>query len=332
MKPELREVDRKIWSEIGQIIPENIFDFHIHCIYEGGFTGRIPDPLKIYLPCDIEAVLDNMRTVLPERKTTGIITGWPAITADLLKQNDYISSSAARNNLFFLALTAPQMDARYLENIAKKRECVGFKPYKCFADFPEDARITDYITEKQIEIADHYGLIITIHLSKRAGISDPLNLEDLDRLSEKYRSVFWNLAHCGRSFIPDYIENAAVHLKRLMKRNIYLDTAAVTDNEVFTIVFSEFGPDRILYGSDIPVSFLRGRCVGFGYDWAFITEETHSITASFPVKPALLLYEQIKAMNKAFRKTGFKMPEIEKIFFRNSEKIIQKITKGKEHD
>lgn len=179
------------------------------------------------------------------------------------------------------------MDVSYLESIAKKRGCVGFKPYKCFAENPEDARITDYINTEQSEVANHYGFIITLHLSRRAGISDPLNLEDLYYLSEKYPYVIWNLAHCGRFFIPDYIENVVIHLKQLLSRNIYIDTAAVTDNEVFTIVFSDFEHDRIFYGSDIPVSFLRSRCVGFGYDWAFITEETHSITASFPVAPAL---------------------------------------------
>ncbi len=329
MKPELREVDRKIWSEIGQVIPETIFDFHIHCFREDGFICDIPDSLKVYPPCDIEAVLSNIKTVFPERKTGCILTGWPSTSSNLVKQKDYLSSAAAKNNLFFLALINPDMDIKYLEKIVMKKECIGFKPYKCFADTPEDARITDFITKQQIEMANHHGLIITLHLSKKAGISDPQNIEDLDYLSEKYPSVIWNLAHCGRSFIPDYIEGTIPCLKRLLKPNIYFDTAAVTDSEVFTIVFSEFSPDRILFGSDIPVAFLRGKCVGFGYDWAFIAEETHKITASFPVEPALLLYEQLKAMNKAFRKTGLDRVDIENVFFKNAEKIIRKIKKGK---
>lgn len=330
MNIKIEQVDKRIWDEIKHVIPENIFDFHIHSFLDNSFYGDVPDSLRVYLPCDIDTVLYNMQLIFPERKCTGIITGWPCTTSDLIKQNNYAADSAKKNNLFFLALVNPLMDNLYLEDIVKKKECVGLKPYKCFAKNPEDARITDYLTMKQVEIANKYGLVITLHLSRRPGISDSLNLEDLYYLSEKYPDVVWNLAHCGRSFIPEYIEDAVGSLKQLMKRNIYLDTAAVTDSEVFTIVFSEFGSEKILYGSDIPVAFLRGKCVGFGYDWAFIADETHSITASFPVAPALLVYEQIKAMCRAFKKTGFIMSDIERIFFRNSEQIVRKIIKKKD--
>ncbi len=330
MKIKIEHVDRKMLDEINQFIPGTIFDFHIHSFLDSGFNGGVPDSLRVYLPCDIGTVLYNMQLIFPERNKTGIITGWPCTTSDLIKQNDYAADSAKKNNLFFLALVNPLMDNLYLEDIVKKKECVGLKPYKCFAKNPEDARITDYLTMEQIEIANRYGLIITLHLSRKPGISDSLNLNDLYHLSEKYPDVVWNLAHCGRSFIPEYIEKAVGSLKQLMKRNIYFDTAAVTDSEVFTIAFSEFGSEKILYGSDIPVAFLRGKCVGFGYDWAFIADETHSITASFPVSPALLIYEQIMAMCRAFKKTGFIMSDIEKIFFRNSEQIIRKVIKNKD--
>ncbi|MCM8765139.1 MAG: amidohydrolase [Candidatus Omnitrophica bacterium] len=330
MKIEIRNVDRKIWAEVSHLIPKKIFDFHIHSFIQSGFIGEIPEFLKIYLPCDIKSVLNNIRLILADRQISGLITGWPSGESDLKKQNDYIATSANENNLLFLVLTKPQLDQSYLETIIKKKQCIGFKPYKCFAKDPEEARITDYISHHQLEIANYYGLVITLHLSRRAGISDSINIEDLSLLAEKYPSIIWNLAHCGRSFIPDYLEKAIGQLSHLKKMKIYFDTAAVNDSEVFSIIFSEFGSEKILYGSDAPVGFLRGRCVGFGYDWAFIAEETHQITASFPVSPALATYEQLKAMNKAFKRLNFLDHETKKVFFKNAQEIVQSIINKKE--
>ncbi|MCM8822787.1 MAG: amidohydrolase [Candidatus Omnitrophica bacterium] len=330
MKVEIRDVDRKIWSDVSHFIPEKIFDFHIHTFQSWGFSSEIPEPLRIYLPCDIKSILSNIRLILVNREMSGLITGWPSTQSDLIKQNEYIASSADENDLFFLALTDPQFDQSYLETLIKKKQCIGFKPYKCFAKNPEEARITDYISQQQLEIANRYGLVITLHLSRKAGISDPLNIEDLSLLAERYPSIIWNLAHCGRSFIPDYLENSIKQLSHLKKMKIYFDTSAVNDNDVFTIIFSEFGPEKILYGSDVPVSLLRGRCVGFGYDWAFIAEQTHKITASFPVSPTLVIYEELKAMKKAFKRLNFSGNEAERIFFKNAIEIVKMVMNHKE--
>ncbi|MCM8765120.1 MAG: amidohydrolase [Candidatus Omnitrophica bacterium] len=329
MKIEIRNVDRKIWAEVSHLIPEKVFDFHIHSFTHSGFIGEIPELLRIYLSCDINSVLNNIHLILANRKISGLITGWPSAMSDLRKQNDYIASSADENDLFFLILTNPQLDQSYLETIIKKKRCIGFKPYKCFAKNPEEARITDYMSHEQLEIANHFGFVITLHLSRKAGISDQFNIEDLSLLAERYPSIIWNLAHCGRSFIPDYLENSIKQLSHLKKMKIYFDTSAVNDNEVFTIIFSEFGPEKVLYGSDVPVSLLRGRCVGFGYDWAFIAEETHKISASFPVSPALVVYEELKAMKKAFKRLNFSIAETEKIFFKNAIEIVQEIANKK---
>lgn len=326
---QIKDADKKIWKNIKQTIPKKIFDFHVHSFHRKGFKNGIPDSLKFYLPCDTQIVLNNLHSVFPEREVSAIVMGWPNISADILKQNNYIASSSEKLGTFFLALISPQTDINYIKKIVKNNRCVGFKPYKCFAKNPEDARITDFLNQQQMEIAQENNLIITLHLSKKGGISDPVNIEDLIHLAEKYPSILWNLAHCGRSFIPDYIEKSLEKLKPLKKFNIYFDTSAVTDSEVFTLFFSFFGSDKILYGSDAPISFLHGRCVGFGYEWAFITEETHSISASFPVFPVLILYEQIKAMNKAFRKSDFSKADIKRVFYENSKKIVQNIIRGK---
>ncbi|MCX7706140.1 MAG: amidohydrolase family protein [bacterium] len=329
MDLKIKTADRRMWREIRDIIPENIFDFHVHSFREDGFLEKIPESLKIYLPCDTKTVLTNLKKTFPGRKIKAILTGWPSIDSDIEKQNEYIALQAEKRNLYFLALVSPHTDLATIEKLLKKKECIGLKPYKCFAKNSEDARITDFIPMGQLEFANHYGLIITLHLSRRAGVVDPVNLRDIINLAEKFPSIKWNLAHCGRSFVIYYIEKHKDCLKELNKENIYFDTAAISDSEVFTYFFSIFGSNKILFGSDSPISFLHGKSVGFGYDWAFIAEETHKITASFPVSPCLLLYEQLMAMHRAFKKVGFTRGDIELIFSINANRIVRDVISRK---
>ncbi|HXK45568.1 MAG TPA: amidohydrolase family protein, partial [bacterium] len=306
MKVQIKSVDEKIWNEeIQNLLPSRIFDFHLHTFTSKSFSGGTPDSLKIFGNCSAGAIIEKLIHLFHQKTTEFLFTGWPTSSSLLLQQNQYLAKAAEKYNFYFLALVSHKLDEKYLENLLKsEKRCLGFKPYKCFSVRvdPEDAKISDFLPEKQIEIANQYGLVITLHLSKKKGICDPENIEQLLYFVEKYPHVIWNLAHCGRSYIPHNLEKSINSLSRLKgKKQVFFDTSAVTDREVFVILFSEFGANQILFGSDAPVCFYRGRCVRFGYDWAFITQETHSITASFPVSPALLLYEQLWAMCHAIK-------------------------------
>lgn len=333
MMAELRDVDRAIWKEeLEDFVPRTIFDFHTHVFLQDGFLGGVPDALKSYEPANFEALIENSGIVYPGRQFSGIVTGWPNPKADIAAQNRYLLEGTEKyGNLFhLLALVTPQMDSRQLYRLIDSRFVVGLKPYKCYARNadPEDARITDFLPEEQMHIANERHLIITLHLSMRKGISDRRNLEDIEMLSDRYPDISWNLAHCGRAFIPDNLERILPCLGQLRKRRIYFDIAAVTDHEVFHLLISTMGADRILFGSDAPVALLRGRCVQFGNDWAFITEETNVISASFPVSPTFVIYEQLRALRRASLRSKLSRPDIENIFHGNAELLLKEVQHG----
>ena len=56
--------------------------------------------------------------------------------------------------------------------------------------------------ERHLEVANRYGLPVTLQLSKRRGIADPDNIRDLEHLTDRYGAVKWILAHCARGFYP----------------------------------------------------------------------------------------------------------------------------------
>ena len=45
--------------------------------------------------------------------------------------------------------------------------------------------------------------------------------------------------------------------------NVYFDTAAITESGAIEAILLDeaFGPSRVMYGSDFPVTHIRGECV-----------------------------------------------------------------------
>jgi hypothetical protein len=64
------------------------------------------------------------------------------------------------------------------------------------------------MSEEHIKIADEKDLIIMMHLSKKYGVADEENINDLIFLSEKYPNVKWILAHCAKSYSAWGIEKS----------------------------------------------------------------------------------------------------------------------------
>ncbi len=328
MKLKWRNIDKIIWKEeLEDFLPERIFDFHNHVFSPAGFHDSLPKELEIYLPSNLNSLRERNEILFPKRRIKYLLTGWPGPSSDLEKQNEFVfrQMKTVQKEVLGLMTVSPDMKLDYLIKEIKDKGFIGFKPYKCFslAKDPEDSRIEDFLPKGQLEVANQYRLIITLHLSKKKGISESQNLDDLERLSSDYPNVIWNLAHCGRAFIPQNLEPALLRLKTLKHRKICYDTAAVTDSEVFYLLLAEIGFERVLYGSDNPVGFQRGKCVGLGYDWAFITEDKFSLKESFgKVEPTFLLYEELRALKRAAKRVNLSKKEIENVFYRNAERIL----------
>lgn len=333
MQLNWEKIDRDIWEgELNEFIPDKIFDFHCHIFDLKHFRQPYPaEPkiLKRYSKVKLMDFQNGNKVFFPGRETRYLITGWPHHQSDLNKQNEFVFNEIKKSSekeVYGLLLITPEMETKYLIRKIEKENFAGFKPYKCFSrSLPENSRIKDFFTEEQMEIANQYRLIVTLHLSMKKGIADPVNLDDMEFLSSRYPNITWNLAHCGRSFIPENLEKVLPVLKGWDKKNIYYDISAVTNSEVFYLLLSELGAKKVLFGSDNPIGFLRGKCIGLGYDWAFITEDKFSLKESFgKVSPTFLLYEELRALKRASQRAGLLKKEIEKMFYGNAENLLER--------
>ena len=100
-------------------------------------------------------------------------------------------------------------------------------------------------------------------------LADPGNQEVIRRYAGRYPDMRLILAHAARGFNPHHTIAGIESLRGL--GNVWCDTSAVTEYGAFEAIVDTLGVDRLLYGSDLPVSHLRGRCVALGDSFLWVS-------------------------------------------------------------
>jgi glutamate-1-semialdehyde 2,1-aminomutase len=219
----------------------------------------------------------------------------------------------------------PSMSPREVDEAVRRHRFVGFKPYRWYSvtgDIDE-CRITDFMPENQLEVANRYGLIIRMHLAKKAAIADRENLDDLERLTAKYPRVRWLLAHCARSYSAWPLERAAARLKNIP--NLGYVSSSVCETDAFDALFSVADRKRICYGTDdFPVGVTRGKYVSYGSSWGEMNEKNQTLNkAHCDGRLTFVRYEMLRAMRRAARHASLSRVEIEDLFYNNAASLVE---------
>jgi predicted TIM-barrel fold metal-dependent hydrolase len=93
----------------------------------------------------------------------------------------------------------------------------------------------------------------------------------------------------------------------------------VTEAGAFEAIVETLGVDRLLYGSDLPVSHLRGRAVALGDSFLWLSAGNTDYSAWYgDVLPVLVGLESLRALKLGCRRLRLSDSQIEKIFYRNA--------------
>jgi glutamate-1-semialdehyde 2,1-aminomutase len=216
------------------------------------------------------------------------------------------------------------MTADEVEKNVVSHRFVGFKPYLWYAPMKDmwDARIPDFMPEHQLAVANRYGLIIGLHMSKKRAIADPENLDDLERLTEKYPRVRWILYHNARSYHSWAIEEAAPRLRRIP--NIWIEGSSVCERAAFDATFSNIPSSRVMYGTDdFPVGVTRGKYVAWGHGWSQMDEHNQTLQVGHcDGRLTFVRYEMLRAMRRAAKNQHLSRQQIEDVFYNNAEHLV----------
>jgi len=343
--------DRELFDrELDRFVPSTIFDAHAHWYCADHFApGSVPPLVQSGPPTVGSAVFDQaMGELIPNRRTEGLFFPYPHAQCDVDAANEFLRQQlqgrpGSRGQL----LITPSQDPEFIRETVRRYGFVGLKCYHVYSPHRPtfDSGIEEFLPESQVQIAHEEGLSITLHLVRQRALADVANQQTIRRYCERYPHMRLILAHAARGFNAHHTILGIDSLRGL--NNVWFDTAAITDGGAIEAIIHTFGPQRLLYGSDFPVSHQRGRCVALGDSFLWISADNTNLevpyiscppvdcnsapisarcgsTASVAARPpyarlklALVGHEALRTLKVAAMSTRLTDSQVEAIFYRN---------------
>lgn len=322
---QLLDRDREIWDrELATFVPPKVFDSHLH-LYEWSHFQGPPPGLVAKGPASAgwAEFQKRIAEIMPDREVTGLAFGYPQTTVNFEAANSFLASECKHPGALGQMLINPAMDADFIREVVKRDGFVGLKPYHLFAtEKPTfNAHIPSFLTDEHMKAAHELGLSITLHIVRSQALADPSNQEVLRRYATKYPNARMILAHAARGFNPHHTVVGIESLRGL--RNVWFDTSAVTDCGAYEAIIKVIGHDRLMYGSDFPVSHIRGRCVGLGDNFLWLTPDNTKLDAAYAnVQFTLVGIESLRTLKVAALACGLSDEQVEDVFFNNGTELF----------
>ena len=327
MKPDVQnffcnDTDRRLLKLMGDFLPEKIFDAHAH-IYH---LDHMPENGSIYNrtgTADAARFLEEQKRIYGSRQTAALFLPFPAVTfrdrAVRDQVNAWIAAEAVKHP--FCAAEAYVMPGDTVEDIETmlRPGVVGFKCYRMTSVSNDgdgmEASIQDFLPESAWIVADRHGLAITLHIFKYASMAHPENRAYILEMAKKYPNAKLILAHCGRGFAGYSIIAHAREFRGI--DNIYYDMAAICEPAPMFEVIRQAGADHMLWGTDYPLSMLRGKPFSCG-DWQFWPnqEDVPQMDCGLTTVESLFAFWQASLMLELTRS------QVEDIFWNNAMKLF----------
>ena len=120
-----------------------------------------------------------------------------------------------------------------------------------------EAGIFDFLPHHQLELLDRRGAWVTLHVPKADRLAHPANIAEIRQIRRQYPRIKLVIAHLGRSYTLPHAEQSLPQLAG--DEGLYFDLSAVHNPEVLRFALQTLGSARLLYGSDNPIFYMRGR-------------------------------------------------------------------------
>ena len=309
-------------------LPQVILDCHVH-IGLPEHTGQItPGRAKEMWAMEVansfswEQMREAFDLLFPHRKVEALAFGWVYRETDIAGNNDYVLSGIG-DGIRGLAVTKPDWTAADVEGLLD-RGFIGIKPYPDLAGGGE-VSIFDYLPHSHLEVLDDRSGVLMLHLPRKGRLADEDNVRELLEINDRYPSIRLIVAHIGRAYCLPTAEKGLPHFAD--RPNIYFDTAANLNPDVFALALETVGPDRILYGSDLPITLMKGVREHVGDRYINYTDGPYSWNTNRkgPDEEAAYtyyLYEELLAIKNAIERAGLGPDAVQKIMYGNCARIL----------
>lgn len=191
----------------------------------------------------------------------------------------------------------------------------GFKVYHLFATRKDSQNTTpdEFIPEWAWELADQRGLLIMLHMVLARSLAEPRNQVYIREHCLRYPNARLVLAHAARGFCGKHTVEGIGALRGL--GNVFFDTSAVCEPAGMEAIIETFGATRLIYGSDFPISEVRGRSMDLGDSYHWLYQDDVRPTTN---RATLIGIESLLALKQACRRMRLTDTDVERIFRTNA--------------
>ena len=325
------DADRNVADKLRDFLPKRVFDAHAHVwrlIDLGEKSGSLAHKPDV---ATIETWRQNMAQFFPEAELVGgifmAIYLCPPVGHDPIcgidDANGFLvaeleKSPNSRGHLFINPDYPLARIRQHLEN----PQVVGLKPYHTWSKQKPtlQAPLNSFLPEWAWELAHERGLSITLHMVKDRAVADPENQREIREMCTKYPRAKLVLAHAARCF---HAPNAKGLPALRGLTNVWFDTSGICEAAPIIAILKEFGTKQIMWGSDFPVSQIRGRSVTIGDGFAWVQHDTLNWNSSqVHANPILVGLESLRAIRDAADQFGLSVRDIEDLFCNNALRLL----------
>ncbi|MED5413733.1 MAG: amidohydrolase family protein [Candidatus Latescibacterota bacterium] len=323
MSTGFSDADREFFErELDSFLPDRIYDAHAH-IWEKEWANFTLGSEPV---ADLAAYRRAIAEIHGDRRTETLFLSFAVAEArdQISAANAWTAAQIADHPAcrahFFVT---PQDDPEWVRDEVKRLGMHGLKCYHTFADVDPtwDASIPDYLPEPLVAVAGDEAWTITLHMVKARAVADPDNQHWIRHYCETFPKMQLILAHSARGFQPGHNMEGLESLVGL--DNLWFDTAANCEPIAHQSIIRLFGHDRLMYGSDLPVSHLRGRSLGAGDNFLWLYEETPVWGEKHvKVQPVMVGLEHLRSVKWACWSEKLTDSQIEDVFWNNAARLF----------
>ncbi|NLE44984.1 MAG: amidohydrolase family protein [Chloroflexi bacterium] len=331
------EIDGPVYEALAEFLPVRVFDSHIHTGLPQHIVAlsdeRKKSKLGFFLDvalefgCNAYEIAQEVRTTLfPEQMMEGLYFGFPFRETDLDANNAYVAGLIEDHGVQGLYMPRPDSTRDELEH-ALDAGFIGFKPYldlvtdKSFAEM----RLADYVPPALWEVTNDRGAILLIHLGRPGRLYDRYDIEDLSGACRRHPAAKVIMAHIGRPYIPSMIRDGIPEPYKALP-NLWFDVCPICESGVLEVAIREVGPQRLLFATDSPVTYMRGRLGEWNGDRKFFSDmdfpwNTEREPAEKETRYTFFVYEQLLGLKKAAHATRLSSGDVEDILYNNAKAL-----------
>lgn len=318
--------DRALFdAHLRDFVPPNAFDAHAH-LYD--LRHIVPQSVHSQITgspaVDHSTLVSSMQRWMGDRVVgEGLYFPYPVGNLDCVKANTFLAKTLSdQPGSRGLMMIRPDDDPATVEATLQQHGFAGFKVYHVFAARSDSfhAEQGEFLPDWAWELADQHGLAIMMHMVLPQALSDERNQRYIVGLCRRYPGAKLVLAHAARGFNAGHTIDGIDSLRGL--ENVWFDTSAICESAAFEAIVQTFGVTRLLYGSDFPVSELRGRCVSVGDGFYWLHDDNADWTNYPHATPQLVGIESLLALQQACRRLHLLDRDIERLFADNARQML----------